>query len=520
MSLSQAEIALVVDEIRQFAGRSGLQRVFGSQKDPRAVVLRFREPGANRFLLISTATDSTRLYVVDGKPDQPDRPTSFVMLLRKWLEGATFEQVEQVGGDRVIRLGFRAVDPRWQPPEDDLEAAPPRRDVALIAELAGRVGNLYLVDETDKIIGKQTDEAIGGRSFERGEVWEAPPPPPNPDMGSEVRWELEALPTEEYARSERLRERYRDLIARKRREDVLQKLRSGLKKQVKRLNRRIEHVEEDLENIERAEEYRRRGELLQSAYGQVERGAESVEVPDFYQDGMPTVEIPLEPAKSLQENIEAYFHEANRYQEAREMVEERLLESVELRDRAEEAREDLKARQEQLEADEMEALRRELIEEGVLPKPTSKQRQPRTGSDKEKPQKRPYRTFRSTHDRAILVGRGAEANDTLSTKIARGRDLWLHARDWPGAHVIVRVENRDEFPSREDLLDAATLAAHFSGGKRDTLVDVTYTRAKHVRKAKGLPPGRVFVADESVIGVEVEQERLKRLLESEEDAEA
>jgi len=80
----------------------------------------------------------------------------------------------------------------------------------------------------------------------------------------------------------------------------------------------------------------------------------------------------------------------------------------------------------------------------------------------------------------------------------------------------LRMDQRKEELKNEDLLDAATLAAWFSKGKNDTLIDVTYTRAKYIRKPKGFPPGRVTVADASTIGLSLEQARLKRLMDSEE----
>ena len=90
----------------------------------------------------------------------------------------------------------------------------------------------------------------------------------------------------------------------------------------------------------------------------------------------------------------------------------------------------------------------------------------------------------------------------------------MHARDWAGSHVVLRMD-RDENPTQDDLWDAALLAAHFSKGREDTLIDVTYTRAKHVRKPKGYPPGLVTVAGGSTLGVSIDKERLASLLADE-----
>jgi len=505
MSLTQAEIALIEDEIEQLAGRSTLQRVL--EPGERAVVLRLRATGATHFLQISTRRNATRLHFIDRKPEQPDEPSSFAMLLRKWLHGAPMRGVRQIRGDRVVELEFAVVDPRV---ERDETERPERTPAYLVAELAGRVGNIYLLDSERRVVGKQTAEAIASRNFPRGQRWEPPPAPPDPEAGREIRWDLETLDADAFLRSEAVAAHY-DELRRKRRSDALRdRLESGLEHQLDRLERRIDHVEEDLEEVENADRYRKRAELLQSAYGRIDSGADMAEVPDFYDDEMPTVEIPLDPRKTLEENIDHYYHQANRYEEARERVETRLLESVELRDRVAETLERLRCDDLPRDPDALEQLEQKWIEEDLLPEPT-----PSTGHAENRADDRPYREFRADSGRRILVGKTAADNDTLTTKVARGRDIWLHARDWAGAHVVLRIHDRGESPRTQDLLDAATLAAHFSNGRNDTVVEVGYTRAKHVRKTGDLPPGRVFVSDEQTLAVEMEKCRVERLLETE-----
>jgi predicted ribosome quality control (RQC) complex YloA/Tae2 family protein len=432
--------------------------------------------------------------------------------LRRWLAGAQFESARQLNGDRVVRLEFTAIDPRWDPPEDpDERQDPPRRDIALVAELAGRVGNLFLLDEEDRILGRQTDEAIAGRSFETGDTWSAPPPPPDPSVGSTVRWDLEACSPDTYERSNQVAEHYEHRRRQSRARQLQDALRQALEDRIDQLDRRIEHIHNDLERVQQADDFRRRAELLQSAHGQVERGAESVTVQDFYND-MADVEISLDPKKSLQQNIDRLFHQASRYEEAEPKVRQRLDDSKQLRSDAREALEDV---DELAELDALQTFRDDLEQTDVLesaPRPGERSTE---SSDGDSTADKPYRQFRAESGATILVGRGAADNDELTSRYARGRDIWLHARDWPGAHVVLRIDEPDGSPSQQDLLDAATLAAHFSQGSADTVVDVQYTRAKHVRKPKGLPPGRVFVANESNIAVRIEDDRLQRLRDTE-----
>jgi predicted ribosome quality control (RQC) complex YloA/Tae2 family protein len=100
------------------------------------------------------------------------------------------------------------------------------------------------------------------------------------------------------------------------------------------------------------------------------------------------------------------------------------------------------------------------------------------------------RRYLSSDDFEVLVGRAARDNDTLTFKIAKPNDLWLHAADYPGSHVIVRNPTRKEIPQRT-LIEAAQLAAHFSQANKDPKVDVHYTQRKFLSKPKGVAPGLV-----------------------------
>ena len=104
---------------------------------------------------------------------------------------------------------------------------------------------------------------------------------------------------------------------------------------------------------------------------------------------------------------------------------------------------------------------------------------------------------------AVLVGRSAAANDSLVTRLLRGRDYWLHLRDQPGAHVVLRCDG--PAPAlEEDLHACAVLAAHLSGVAKGARVEVTVAQGKGVRKVKGAAPGSVYVSGERAVRVEVD----------------
>ncbi len=112
-----------------------------------------------------------------------------------------------------------------------------------------------------------------------------------------------------------------------------------------------------------------------------------------------------------------------------------------------------------------------------------------------------------------MVGRGARDNDELTCHVARGSDLWLHAEGMAGSHVLLRLRKGEE-PDNESLLDAATLTVHFSKASKSGEAEVLFTRAAHVRKPKGIGPGKVIATHTKALWVRVDAARCARLLAS------
>ena len=165
MTLTRAELELVSEEIDQLVGRAVIQRVL--EVDDATRIFRMRVPGESHLLLVSLAPDLTRAHLVSDKPAQPPRPTAFTMLLRKWVEGAHLEGVEMLNDDRILRLDLDVADPEF---DYDSGEKPPRRAIALVAELFGRNPNLYLVDEDRRTLGQQYAESLGDRTLGPGHV--------------------------------------------------------------------------------------------------------------------------------------------------------------------------------------------------------------------------------------------------------------------------------------------------------------------------------------------------------------
>ncbi|MFH1071558.1 MAG: NFACT RNA binding domain-containing protein, partial [Candidatus Glassbacteria bacterium] len=123
----------------------------------------------------------------------------------------------------------------------------------------------------------------------------------------------------------------------------------------------------------------------------------------------------------------------------------------------------------------------------------------------------PYRRFRALDGSLILVGRGPSENDELTFHVANGRDLWLHVAGATGSHVVLSCPPEGGY-SEEALLDAAHLAAFFSGLRSEPAADVDYTLRKNVSKPPGLPPGRAVIASRRTLHLRIDRERLDRLL--------
>jgi predicted ribosome quality control (RQC) complex YloA/Tae2 family protein len=121
--------------------------------------------------------------------------------------------------------------------------------------------------------------------------------------------------------------------------------------------------------------------------------------------------------------------------------------------------------------------------------------------------------YRSEPGLEIWVGRSDEGNDYLTTRLARGNDLFFHLEGYPGSHVVLRTEGRAD-PPQEAILDACELAVHFSKLKNASRADVHLTQIKNVKKPKGTKPGLVYVLRGKTIHLRRNPKRLQNILAS------
>jgi predicted ribosome quality control (RQC) complex YloA/Tae2 family protein len=293
-------------------------------------------------------------------------------------------------------------------------------------------------------------------------------------------------------------------------------LRDQLLKQLgarsKKLTRLVAHLESDAAKLTAFAADAHRGELLKTQLGRVSRGASSFSVVDWMTGE--AVEVPLDPALGPKENLERFFQRAKRASRGLPMVRARL-EQVRARLAV------LDEERRSIQTADSEALLR--IAEGVgggalegvdlarVERGATPESGPLRKDAKPRPLDQWSRRFVALDGTEILVGKGARENDRLTFNGARADDLWLHARGTSGAHVILRNE-KGRTPHPEAMLDAAHLAAYHSGARREAKAEIVWTEARHVKKTKGDPPGRVGVAKGRTLLVQLDERRLARLL--------
>ncbi len=252
-----------------------------------------------------------------------------------------------------------------------------------------------------------------------------------------------------------------------------------------RLERRRDQLLEQMMPAEKVEALRQAGEYILAFGWQTRPGQQTLEVD--LGDGE-TLRIALDPALSPTENAEHYFERYRKAKRAAEAV-PALLEQVE---------EEL-AFLDQLRLDvglagnraELDALEQELMQWGYVPAPAKKAHA--------KPAPAAPLTVEGPDGFPILVGRNSRQNDYLTFTLARGEDLWFHARGTAGAHVILRTTGRTPTPAA--IQRAAELAAYYSSARQDTRVLVDYTLCRHVRRRPGGRPGQVYYRHETTIAV-------------------
>ena len=270
-----------------------------------------------------------------------------------------------------------------------------------------------------------------------------------------------------------------------------------LKGQLDRCQRKLAIQLEELSSAEKMEEYRRMGEAINANLYQLKKGMSEADLTDWSSPEGATITVPLDIRLTPIQNAQRYFKKYQKARSAREIAAEQRDKTLGEIDYLEGMLLDV---DKCVGESELEEIRQELVRTGYLKKITNRRQQ------RQLPQSKPCR-YRSADGIEILVGKNATQNDRL-TLSAKPEELWLHAKDMPGSHVIIRCEG--EIP-QTTLKQAALLAAWYSKGQRSSMVPVDYTLRKYVKKPSGAMPGKVIYTHQKTAYMTPEESEIRAI---------
>ncbi len=264
-----------------------------------------------------------------------------------------------------------------------------------------------------------------------------------------------------------------------------------------RMARKAENLKRDYAATQKRDEFRLRGDLITANLYRMKGGERVLQAENYYEDGCPLIDIPLDPLLTPQQNAAKNYKQYNKLKTAEFHLREQIEKAENERAYLESVLQELSQAETEQEFNE---IRRELQETNYLKKSSGKKEQKRAFAP---------RTFQTSGGLEVLVGRSNVQNDQL-TKKADKRDYWFHTQHIHGSHVILRCAGLT--PSDEDLHEAAMLAAYFSQAKESSGVPVDYCPVKFVKKPAGARPGMVTYDNYRTLYVTPEEGLAKKLL--------
>ncbi len=533
------------------------------------VILTIRAGGINHKLLLSAHPSYARVQLTNEAYDNPSEPPMFCMLLRKHLEGYILEDVYQVENDRIVIFEIRGrneigdishkqlvveimgkhsniilVDksrnlildsvkhvsfavnshrailpgqPYIAPPgQDKLDPfSATEEDILKVLDFIGGKIDKQLVDHFAGVSPLFAKEVI----FKSGLANRITVPktfiaqlniiksggisPTITISGNKEAFYL--FPLEhlkgEYKTFELLSEMLDRYYFGKAERDRVKQFSHDLERLIvnekEKNEKKIVKLEETLQEAEHAEQFQRYGELLTANLYAAKKGMQQIEVINYYDENGAMVVIPLDPRKTPSENAQKYFAKYQKAKNALIVVEEQ----IELA-RGEAAYFETLLQQVQAAAPkDIEGIREELVEGGYL---RDRQKKNNRKGQNLKPS---LDHFFATDGTEIIVGKNNKQNDYLTNKLAARDEIWLHTKDIPGSHVVIRSKE----PAAETILEAAKLAAYFSKARDSSAVPVDYTRVRYVKKPNGAKPGFVIYENQQTVYVTPDEETVLKL---------
>ncbi len=473
--MNDDDISEIVEELSPLLVGQRVGKIFQLSRESIAIDFHLRD-GSYLFLSVEPQTPP-RLYLIKRKVSELEKQTlsssPFVLSLYKRLSGARLLAIKKDEGDRIVRFSLATND-----------LAGNVQKYTLVAQLTGRSSNILLLDKDEFVIDSLRTPR--GEGHEAG-IQYAPPDPVasrSTTTSSIERDKFSSLSeaADSYYQTESAERLFNSQVA---------NARSRLKKEVDQKTKLRKRLLADIESQGDADSHKRLGELITANLSTAIRRESTVSLTDYYSEGTPRIELEIDEHISLKDEAARYFSKYAKARRASEEIARRL-------DLLESELNALRRREVELErviADHDQIALVNVFLGGQTHKKNT------SGRKKSGPIISGARRYLSSDGFEILVGRAARDNDHLTFKIAKPNDLWLHAADYPGSHVIVLNPVRKEIPHRT-VIEAAQLAAKFSQARRDGKVDVHYTQRKFIAKPKGAAPGLVRMSTFRSIVVE------------------
>jgi len=255
--------------------------------------------------------------------------------------------------------------------------------------------------------------------------------------------------------------------------------------------------------------YQKLGELLTANLYQISPGLKEITVDDYTDPEYKPLTIALDPALSGIDNAQRYYKLYNKAKSTLKNTEPLLQAAAEEMDYLQSLALSI---DQAASNEELNEIHQELIDQGYIAGKSDKKLQ---GKKKEPDRQSQPHVYYSKTGRPIIVGRNNRQNDKMTWREAKPSDMWLHVKKIPGSHVIVPLNDDQEFPDDDTLLDAAALAVYFSQARGSSQVPVDYTHVKQIKKPRGAKPGMVVYEQNWSLLITPDEETIERLLATE-----
>lgn len=427
-------------------------------------ILRLWTGRENLKLLISASGQESRIHLTEQSFPNPFTPPRFCQLLRARVSGIL--GIQLLNDDRIVEITCRG----------------PKGNCRLLVELIGKSSNLILLDADGHIIDALKRQA-GGR-VSPGALYVFPD---KPDRSSDVTLATVA----DLSVSEAVGKLYTEQAAVST-TDLRSRLEKLLRKELKKLARRLKNIQQEHDRQQDFEQYRQQGDLLLANMHLLKRGMQEAEVVNYYQQPPIDIIIPLDPLLTPQDNADRFFRKYKKARRGLEHSARRLAETDQEIQWLDQLAYQLNVAEA---AVDIALIADELKRAGLLKEKTTKL--PRS-------QKSDAAGFKETVGPGgcrVMWGTNSKQNDALSTKVLKRGDLWFHAHRCPGSHVVLKADGVLGVLSDDDIVFAASVAAANSKAKLDLKVEVMIAEAKDLKKPPRAKPGMVTVSKYKTIVV-------------------